>query len=161
MYRAKVILPKRIIFDARKLERVIENTLDGVAESGRVDFEVTTQTWNNKPAFNIEKERGKRTVYTDSAQYAYVNYGTRAHTIRPRSASQLAFPANYRAKTTPRVIASRSGGASGPTVYTREVHHPGTQAREFDKEIKKKWDKEFPQTIASLPPSSSPVLKRA
>lgn len=147
MISAKVILPRLPLFDARALERVIESTLDATAEATKVDFEATTQTWSNKPDFRIEKERGNRIVSTSDEKYAFVNYGTRAHTIRPRSGSQLAFPANYRAKTTPRVIASRPGGKSGPTVYTREVHHPGTEARHFDEEIKRKWDDLFAQNM--------------
>lgn len=50
-----------------------------------------------------------------AAEYAvYVHEGTRPHVIRPRNKKVLAFP-----------------GASGGTVFAREVQHPGTVARPF------------------------------
>jgi hypothetical protein len=81
-------------------------------------------------------------VTTDDEIYNYVDKGTRAHIIRPRNANVLAFQGGYQAKTMPRVIASRPGGRSGPTVYAMEVHHPGTKAREFSKIIHAKWEKQ-------------------
>jgi hypothetical protein len=57
---------------------------------------------------------------------AYVEYGTRAHIIRPRNKRILRFPANgHSARLTGSV---RRGGDA---VFAREVHHPGTKPRPF------------------------------
>jgi len=131
-----------------RMELAIVNSLDMTARAIKVDFGVTTQTWRRRPMFQIDEPAwDTRDIYTTSEIYGYVSGGTRPHVIRPRMASRLAFPANYAAKTTPRSIASRPGGSSGPTVTAREVFHPGTQAREFDIVIAEKWGRQFPVTL--------------
>lgn len=132
------------LYDLAALERIIENTLNETAAAAKVDFEVTQQTWSNKHAFVIRKKKNIREIFTDSEIYGYVNDGTRPHKIRTKTASTLAFQANYRAKTVVRRIGSRQGGSSGPTVFAREVNHPGTDGRHFDEEIAVKWGKELP-----------------
>jgi hypothetical protein len=38
------------------------------------------------------------------------------------------------------VIGSRAGSRGTTIVHTRQVHHPGTQAREFEEVIGEKWN---------------------
>lgn len=126
---------------ARKMPDLKREVLLSVAEDAKSDFEKTVETWDNKPEFEIEERPRSFVVATDSEIYKFVDAGTRAHTIP--ADPFLAFRGSYQAKTTPRVIMSRSGGASGDYVYTtKDVQHPGTEAREFTKTIMGKWEKE-------------------
>ena len=147
MYSAKVIVPKTVLNNPQALTRAVENALSGAALDVKVDFEVTTQTWDERPPFTIASEPGKRTIGTTDAVYQYVDAGTRPHTIAPINAKALAFPANYAAKTTPHVIASQPGGKSGKMVFRQEVHHPGSKAREFSQTIGEKWKAELPAIL--------------
>jgi len=63
--------------------------------------------------------------------------------IRPVVSKRLVFPNKYKAKTSPGVIGSTSGGKSGTIVTATSVRHPGFQARKFVDAIKKKNDLEF------------------
>ena len=144
------ILPtRRIIPDPAKQKRAIENALTGTAKAIKIDYDVTTQTWTNRPTFTVETTKWyERLISTDSTIYLYVTGGTRPHVIRAKNAQYLAFQGGpYSAKTSPRIIASKPGGPSGPTVYRQEVQHPGTQAREFEKTISDKWRKQWPTIL--------------
>ena len=57
--------------------------------------------------------------------------------IRPRTKRALAFQAGSTPKTTPGVIGSGPGGASGPLVLTQVVRHPGGRPRRFDAAVVK------------------------
>lgn len=148
------ILPHgRILPDPRKLKRAVENSLTGTAKAIKIDYDVTTQTWSNRPPFTIITERWyERLITTESKVYLYVTGGTRPHTIRPVNAPALRFqwggPGSYQAKTAPRIVASRAGGPSGPIVYRQEVHHPGTEARKFEVVISDKWRKQWPTVLS-------------
>lgn len=134
------IIPKQPIL---KLDRIsyelnaaLAETMDGIEK----DFRATTRTWNTKPPF---RQHGPHLragalvgeVGTSDEIYGYVTGGTRPHIIVPRRSRLLRFRTGYRAKTAPRYIGSRAGGAFGPFVTARVVHHPGTAAREFESEI--------------------------
>lgn len=56
---------------------------------------------------------------------AFVEFGTRAHEIRPRRARVLRWPAKGSARLSG---AARAGGA---VIFARRVHHPGTKAKPF------------------------------
>lgn len=143
----KVIAPKRDIFNAERQVRAIENALSHNALAVKADFGVTTQTWSHQPAFIIKEREFAREIFTEDEIYGYVSGGTRPHPIRARNAPMLAFQSGYKAKTRPRVIASRPGGKFGPTVFAEQVMHPGTEARGFDVEIATKWRKEWPRNL--------------
>src|SRR3989304_5631888 len=109
---------------ARQLPGVVNEALYDVAVDMRYDFEKTVATWKDKPSFEIIQMGRGYTVQTDDEKYLWVDQGTRAHAIE---AAPLVFQANYVAKTQPRVIGSRPGGKSGPTVFVMGiVQHPGT-----------------------------------
>lgn len=127
---------------AKELPEVVNAEMAAVANDAKGDFEKTTATWKNRPKFHIVRRPRSWTVTTDDPRYRFVDKGTRPHLIRPKGNKPLAFAAQYQAKTKPRVIASRAGGSSGPTVFTRKpVHHPGTKAREFSATIFAKWQR--------------------
>lgn len=120
----------------RELELAVSKTLQVID----ADFQKTVRTWERPAAFQIDGPDliggdlvGK--VFTTSEIYGYVNFGTKPHDIYPKTAKVLRFQSSYKPKTRPNIIGSSGGGASGPDVFSQHVHHPGTEARNFDKEI--------------------------
>ena len=108
------------------------------------DYKRTTATWSHSVQFEAITDTAadgsfSLLVGTDDAVYGYVDAGTRAHIITPKRAKRLRFqwggPGSYRPKTVAGVIGSTTGGASGPLVYRQLVHHPGTKARHFTRDI--------------------------
>lgn len=126
--RAKI--PKTL-FRIPKGKAAIERALDRTAKEAEGMFEVTFSTWKNKPEIKTQSSNARREIRVIGKIYEYVDKGTVAHIIRPRRARFLSFRGGYRAKTSPGVITSRSGGATGKRVFAKVVHHPGTQARNF------------------------------
>lgn len=149
MFDLKPIRVPRGHMDPKKFERAIDNAFSGIAASIKVDFDTTTQTWEDRPQFTIERRSWhQRLIYTRNTIYKYVNSGTRPHEIAPKHSPVLVFQSGYKAKTKVRRIGSRSGGPFGPTVVTDQtVHHPGFPGRFFDEEIAKKWAKHSPPTV--------------
>ena len=143
----KAILPKKAnLIDQPKLRKELRGALKGTGKLILSDFKKTTRTWNNKPTFQKKGPlRGKGElaveVFTENKVYAFVTRGTRAHIIRPARASSLRFHSGFSPKTRVRVIGSRGGSRSGSTVFAKQVSHPGSKARDFDKEIAKRRQK--------------------
>jgi hypothetical protein len=59
---------------------------------------------------------------------AYVEFGTKAHVIVPRTKRILAWSANRRLSGSPR---TRGGRPIGPMVFARRVNHPGTKPKPY------------------------------
>lgn len=131
----KAITTKDDIINVKQLLGVIKGASVEAAKAVRKDMEKTTRTWKHKPVFVIKIAVGngeaQATVYTDDAIYSYVTLGTKPHIIRPRKAKFLAFLTPFKAKTRVRFIGSSNGKRGNIPVYAKEVHHPGTEAREF------------------------------
>lgn len=140
--KSKVILPKKLSVDPKKMAQAITNTLNSTALAIKADFAVTVQTWQDKATFVIlSPSPWSRTIGTDDAIYGMLNEGTRAHDIVPKPGKVLAFRTPFRSKTLPRQIASRAGSKGTNQVFSPNgVHHPGTAAREWDTTIAQKWD---------------------
>ena len=143
--KAKVIKPQRPKEKEMRLELL--NGLRSVARAVERDYKETVKTWETKVEFEtIISLRGGKAEFlvgTSSKIYEYVDKGTRPHVIKPKKAKFLRFQSGYRAKTTPGVISSGSGGRSGDVVYSKGVMHPGTKARNFSKLINKKYERRF------------------
>jgi hypothetical protein len=143
----KAIVPKsKFIVDPRFLRSELFNALDHTANIVRDDFNKTTRTWSNKPTFRKVGPRRKITrmeveVFTNHDVYFYVTRGTKAHVIKAVRAPRLRFQTGFRSKSRVRVIGSRAGSRFGPTVFAKQVSHPGSKAREFDKEIARRRQK--------------------
>ena len=124
------------VFDAAKMRRQIEKTLDDLAKRATAEYKKTTETWDGHPDFTVTKDGNfTRIVGTESEVYGYVDHGTRPHPIRARAAPNLAFQVGFTPKTTPNVVGSAGGGSYGNFVYAKEVQHPGTEPRNFSKNI--------------------------
>lgn len=139
---AKPISPRKFRDDVFRKEIFI--TAKKTARDIKKDFEKTTRTWKTKVKFELIVAVGPKSidilVATDDEIYGYVDRGTKEHLIQPKKAGGvLAFKSQYKPKTIPNMIGSKSGGASGETVFAAWVIHPGTKARNFDKVIAKKW----------------------
>lgn len=144
MVGVKAIVPKKPVFDVKRMERAIDNDLDKVARGMKKDFEATTRTWTEAPVFKIVKGRGSRTVRTTDQVYHWVNFGTRPHVIRVRVKKALAWRYPYRHKSVLTRIGSRAGYTGKQTRFAKEVQHPGIRPRRYDLKIAKKWQKAFP-----------------
>lgn len=143
--KLKTIKPARMKDDDLRLELL--NSLRSVANDVKKDFEATVKTWDHKPKFesaiSLKGAGPQFLVGTDDEIYGYVDKGTKPHVIKPKRAKVLRFAGTYRAKTSPGVIGSSSGGSSGAEVFSRGVKHPGTKARNFEEAIGRKWEKAF------------------
>lgn len=135
------ITPKGKIFDLSQFDRQVTNALNDTIQTAKRDFEKTVATWSKKPTFNVRRASASKLeaqVFTVNEIYGYVVRGTKPHTITARRAPALRFQSGFTSKTIPRKISSRRGGRSGPMVSAKTVHHPGTEARDFDTVIAEK-----------------------
>ena len=137
------------LINVSRLRAQLRTAGNAAAKGAKVDFDVTTQTWKESPEFIIEPRGNDTAVYTTNKIYFFVDEGTDPHDIAPKNGKYLVFDGGgYKAKTRPRVIGSRQGGAGGGKVFTRKVvHHPGTEAREFSATIQEKWQARYPVII--------------
>lgn len=147
--RMEVLMPKSLALDPKRLARVVENTLNDAALAVKVDFDVTTRTWNTRPTFLIRRTEAQREIFTTSLIYLFVSGGTKPHPIRPRFAKALRFyRTGFSPKSTVRWIGSGQGSVANQDLTFRQlVHHPGNKAREYEIVIKEKWDERLPVTL--------------
>lgn len=170
MLVAKVIKPHSPL-NTKVFRDEIKKTAQAINAAMLKDFEKTTATWKHdvkfKDAISVKADEVSATVSTNDKIYGYVNYGTRPHPIPKRRLPKgkfLAFRGKYRAKTQPHFIGSRSGGASGKMQFAKQVQHPGTEGREFARDIQAKYQpklkKEIEQAIARAAKKSGHSIKK-
>ena len=130
-----------------KVEQVITREMNDFVKLTAKYFDETVSTWKTKPIFSKSVKSNKNSVTgevsTDNEIYRYVSGGTKPHRIPKSGNANLRFKSQYTAKTSPGRISARNGGASGSYVHAKFVQHPGTKAREFDKQIKDALEKDF------------------
>ena len=126
-------------YDPKAFVETMKPVADRTVRRFQDDFKKTTQGFKTRITFRTVKKINDRgwiiAVGTDNEIYAYLNYGTKPHAIRPKKARRLRFRGGYTSKTVPGRLNTRPGGSSGDYVSAKEVQHPGTDARNFDKEI--------------------------
>ncbi len=129
---------------ARLFIEAVEETIDA-SEDGWDDI---TETWKRQPDFEKTIKETKSEIKGEHSSgddlIRWLTKGTPPHIIRPVNADVLVFQSGYQRKTTPGVIGSTTGGASGDLIFAKEVRHPGTKAGNWDKVIAKEQRKEFP-----------------
>jgi hypothetical protein len=159
----KKIAPKKL--DVAGMVQALADAVIAMNQEVLADFEQTTATWEHPVRFtqNIEvgPNRIEATVTTEDEIYGYVDKGTRPHLILPVRAKALRFQSGYKAKTIPNVIGSQSGGSFGDTVFSKGVMHPGTEARNFDEIIRKKWEPIFKQRTQAAMKTAAKVSGHA
>lgn len=145
----KQIKPKKL--KDKVFREFTEKAMAGIGKGMKSDFEKTTATWNTDVTFEVIESAGKDKIEvlagTDNEIYGFVDKGTKAHRIVPKRAPALRFQGTYKAKTTPGVLSSKSGGSSGDVIYSQGVNHPGTKARNFSQAIEKKWQPKLKREI--------------
>lgn len=120
--------------------------------------ELVVANWKNKPTFQTRKyikgdSIGMTVFPAGEAKeiYTYVDQGTKPHLIVPVHAKLLRFRTGYSPKTLPnpaRLVLQPSGGkATGPQVFAKVVHHPGSEARNFSEAIARDLQPEFVRVI--------------
>jgi hypothetical protein len=120
----------------REMEIAVSQTMQ-VVDS---DFAKTTRTWQTQVLFThkgpfLQDGDLVGEVVTENQIYKFVDQGTAPHDIYPKRARVLRFNSTFKPKTRPNVIGSSGGLSAPPEVFAAHVHHPGTQARNFTKEI--------------------------
>lgn len=120
--------------------------------------ELIVANWKNQPKFQTRKyikaDSIGMTVFPigEAAEiYTYVDQGTKPHLITPVHAKLLRFKTGYLPKTLPNparvVIQPQGGQATGPEVFAKVVHHPGSEARNFSDAIARDIEPDFKRTI--------------
>lgn len=139
------ILPKKRLPSSSAIERIITEVMDNAAYDAMSEFLDVTSTWKNRPSFHIRKTNSGRTVSTRSKIFAYVDQGTKAHTIRPkRAGGVLRFKAGgFKPKSRPGSLKASRGASGRKWVSSKAVQHPGTEAREFSKKVADKMQKQI------------------
>lgn len=149
--RFKAIIPKKLNTDA--MMKALTGEMKDIHKEVDKDFDSTVKTWDNKPKFDRKFKSSKSQIrfFTGSSNeiYGYVSGGTKPHRIVPKRAKVLKFKGTYSAKTSPGSIQAGPGGASGADVFSKGVMHPGTKPRNFDKQIAKKWEKNFRRRLVT------------
>lgn len=138
-------------FNLKALEAQIRQAQrDWMAEVSQ-EFLKTTKNWEHKVVFvGRMAERGVTTtieVSTEDDIYRYVDEGTRPHRIRAKGAKVLAFPSSFIPKTRPGSLISGKGKRGEVDTFRKEVQHPGTEARDFSGQIKKKMEPLFEKAM--------------
>ena len=118
------------------------------AKDMKLDFDATTGTWNHKVNFQTDvsvlPDIVSVKVWTDDEIYGYVDKGTKPHIIRPKKpGGRLFFKVGGTPKTQPGQDTAGPGSPGTKLVAASEVHHPGTKARNFTKEISKHHSRDF------------------
>lgn len=135
-------------------KQAIEDSLRRTSRLVISDFESTVADWKEKPVFFVRVDDRSITAGTDNQIYVYVNDGTPAHIIRARNAPNLIFrQGGFIPKTQVGRIRSRPGrAANGPMVSKKQVMHPGSEGRHFDRLIAERrqvtLEQDFRQRLA-------------
>lgn len=124
---------------AAELPRQINDELKTIATEMVEDFDKTTKTWNHKVEFEVVAIADGYSVSTDDEIWHMVDAGTPPHIITAVRAPALAWRSPFRAKTKAHTIASYQGFVGNEQHRALEVHHPGTEAREFTQTIVERW----------------------
>ena len=143
-----------------KVDKVRLNILNELRAEGRVikkEFDKTTATWKGaKPTFEIAVGLtgtdaiviiGPAGSTEGSQKWIWLNDGTRPHVIKAKNAPNLVFRTGFTAKTKVRTFSSSVGSSSPPWRSTKQVNHPGIEARDWTGEIVKRRQKKFTKRI--------------
>lgn len=147
----KKIMPNmQKVLDVDRVKEELESTLEDVKQAMIDDFLGTVENWSTAVDFEgrkfIRPDELRVIVYPTGPGaeiWGYVNAGTRPHMIYPRPGKTLSFKGNYRARTSPGSLRSGNAGSSGPTIFSKGVSHPGTEARGFTGQVAEKYRAEF------------------
>lgn len=116
----------------------MQKALDDTAKEVIRDFKVTTSTWNHKPEFEVLGSRARVgvrsttiTIGTHDPIYNMLMRRTKPHLIT----GKLVFNSEFAPKSRPNILRQNAGHSGGQKVFAESVHHPGTEARNYDIKI--------------------------
>ena len=139
----KAIKPDKLKTDA--MVREIEKALKEAGEILLDAHKRIVTTWDPPPTFKVSTSRvtmnTKRLIVgvsTDDMRWKWTDEGTKPHVIRPKNAKRLMFPTKFSPKSRPGRLQAYAGSSGPPMAVAMEVHHPGTKARDFTGQIRKK-----------------------
>lgn len=141
MFTAKAIIPSKELFNEPAFVKAITDALDTGALWVQSEFYETTQTWQRQVDFQITQDTEfTRDIWTSDEVYGWVNNGTAAHQIDPKTGLFLKFTVPFAPKSQKNVIGSYQGNRGDVIRYQRSVQHPGIEPREFDETIAREWN---------------------
>jgi hypothetical protein len=159
----RVTRARRVFVNAPQVKRVLAAELDDNVKPHFVQaFEAVVANWKHKPAFKARKfitaDALAVNVYPDGPNkqiYEYVTLGTKEHDIpkTPKTGNDFLIfmwggPGSYKAKTGAGGKWGGPGTVSGGTLHRRhQVHHPGTEPRDFEGFIRKREKHWFSRTM--------------
>jgi len=135
--------PKSLL-NLPKLRDACAKALDDAADAVAADLLKPTSTWQTKVKAAIKRIASTRSIEVDNAIYGYVSGGTRPHIIRVKNAKYLAFGSAFTSKTRPGTLTSGSGSRGPVDTFVKQVQHPGTEARDYDKQAAKIAQRDYP-----------------
>jgi len=155
---------KAAITDLASIARAeLEKTLDKKVKPELIRrHEKIVESWKNKPGFGARKylkpDRIEIAVFPTGEHkkiWEYVDRGTKPHTITPKKAPYLKFQwggkGSYVPKTRPFPYATvvKGGGyvRNAKTVRMLKVKHPGTEPRNFTKQIAENVQPDFKREV--------------
>lgn len=149
---------KARLLDLNNIARkAIEKALKDKVEPALIkSHNLVVADWKNKPTFetrtSVRPDKISMTVFPagpNAGIYEIVDQGSPPHIIRPVKAKMLVFRTDYKSKTLAKPARTVAGGgkATGPLVFAKLVHHPGSEAREFSKVIAKDIQPQFKTLI--------------
>lgn len=138
----KVYKPGALTNRIRQVDRNIRAAanlaVDAAARLAQANLIAVVATWETKLTFSIQRAAPIKRLILVGGQgdavkvWGYVDQGTKPHLIFPKEGKLLAFKPGYSPRTRPIAnFNTGSGKASGETVFSRGVAHPGTKARKF------------------------------
>lgn len=147
----KVFKPQTLRVDAFRLAFL--NAARKAGTAIKEDFEATVKDWDEKPEFFVQVSLAGGVmveVGTENFIYNLIDKGTvgpyeiwAGFYTGKSDKKVLAFASQSTPKTTPNVIGSSAGSIGPIDTYRPYVEHPGIKARNFSKEIHKKWQRAF------------------
>lgn len=147
----RAIVPSGKLYESARMQMAIHGALDKVGQGMLRTYQEIVSNWKTKVVFavkvTVNGSQAMVEVWTENEIYGYVTEGTKPHIIVPRRARMLRFQTGYRAKTSPRSIKSGAGGAFGDVAFAHLVHHPGTQARHFERNVMKRYQDVIPAVV--------------
>jgi hypothetical protein len=126
-----------------KYRRKLRRGLRGPVKNHlRIQFRSIVSNWKEKPTISWKFSEGQDSMELyvfpsgpNADIWRFVSLGTRARIIRVRRAKVLSVRLGHSPKTRPGGYYGGSGRYAGPIIHKKSVHHPGIEARRFEKEI--------------------------
>lgn len=121
MIKVKPIVPRSLrMFAPAAHRKAIERTMAMATEKAQAEIRAIASKWASPPEMSVRQQGDSTLIEITDKRWAYLDTGTKAHTIRARHKKALYWK-----------------GAAHPV---RSVRHPGTKAQYLTKRVQSKVD---------------------